>query len=62
MEEEEECGGGIMYPLQVDCLCAVFLCHARPGNRPGGQQMCLLGGPGVQGITEYWFSVLILYM
>lgn len=54
MEEE----GGYYVPFVSGlALCCFLVCHARPGNRRGGQQMCFLGGQGVQGITEYRFSV-----
>lgn len=38
-------------------LCSFLVCHARPGKRHLGQQMCLLGGQGVEGTTKHWFSV-----
>lgn len=56
--------GGYYVPFVTGlALCCFLLCHARPGNRCGGQQMCLLGGHVVQGITDSCFLVFIfLYM
>lgn len=49
-----EVEGGYYVPFVSGlAMCCFLVCHARPGNRHGGQQMCMLGGQGVQDMAEY---------
>lgn len=58
---EGEKGGYYVPFVSGLALCCFLVCHARPGKRRGGQQMCLLGRHRVKSISEYWFLVLILH-